>query len=341
MPQVLSNPVAVIALPAVLACLVGIAARAGLAFLLKRLSGFVVVMLGVSAITFFLTYANAGLNGARLVGVQCNLHCTPTLIRVLEDFYHLRDPWYQQYAEFLARLVHFDLGYSFVDRERSVWSILRGGVPVSLELQAYALAVELLIGIPLGVLGAARAGSWLDAVGTGGALILYALPPYLLITPYLILTVILAQRGLPHLPLYGWGEPLQAVAPIAILAAGGTAFYARLTRTAMLEALGQDYVRTARAKGLRERVVLLRHTYRNATVPLITALGPALALTVTGAFFVEAGFQIPGIGYATLQSINDPPVLQGFVLLVALAVSAMNFAADVAVGLADPRVRTQ
>jgi peptide/nickel transport system permease protein/oligopeptide transport system permease protein len=153
----------------------------------------------------------------------------------------------------------------------------------------------------------------------------------------------LAQANLPHLPIYGWDGPfaITAIAPVTILALIGMAYFARLTRTTMLEVLNQDYIRTARAKGLRERVVIFRHAFRNALIPLVTALGPTLAFAVSGAFFVETFFQIPGIGYEAVNSITtyDLPVIQGVVLIGAIAVVVMNLVADVAYGVLDPRIK--
>jgi ABC-type dipeptide/oligopeptide/nickel transport system permease component len=134
---------------------------------------------------------------------------------------------------------------------------------------------------------------------------------------------------------------IHAVGPIGLLTLLGLGFYARLTRTTMLEVLEQDYVRTARAKGLQERVVIVRHAFRNAMVPLVTALGPAVAFVVGGAFFTETLFQIPGIGFLAVASIGnkDMPTVQGTVLLVAVAVALMNLVVDLVYGILDPRIK--
>jgi ABC-type dipeptide/oligopeptide/nickel transport system permease component len=152
---------------------------------------------------------------------------------------------------------------------------------------------------------------------------------------------VLSKNGLPYLPVSGWGTPVQIIAPVVILALIGMGFFSRLTRTTMLEVLGQDYVRTARAKGLRERVVVYRHAFRNTLVPLVTALGPAIAFVVGGAFFTEALFNIPGIGFMAVNAISskDMPVVQGTVIIVAAAVAIMNLVVDVAYGILDPRIK--
>jgi ABC-type dipeptide/oligopeptide/nickel transport system permease component len=341
--QLLSNLPALIALLAVLAFLVYTGVRVGPSFLIRRLAGLVFVALGVSFITFILAFWGAGRNGELAVIAQCGNRCTPDLLAHLEDFYHLRDPWYQQFAEFLNRVIHGSLGYSYANRERAVNDILASGVPISVTLQLENYAVQVLLGVPIGIIAALRAASRFDTTVNGISLLFYALPSYLLIVFFDIVTVYLAQHNLPHLPVSGWNGPfaLTAVAPVTILAAIGIAYLIRLTRTSMLEVLGQDYIRTARAKGLRERVVIFRHGFRNAMIPLVTALGPLLAYSVSGAFFTETLFQIPGIGYAAVQSITskDLPVLQGTVLIGAIAVVVMNLVADVVYGILDPRIK--
>jgi ABC-type dipeptide/oligopeptide/nickel transport system permease component len=343
MGAILTNLPAVIALLAVLAFLVYTGFRVGPNFLIKRLVGLVFVSLGVSFITFILGYWGAGPNGELAVIAQCGQRCTPSSLAALENYYHLREPWYLQYVNYLNTLLHGSLGYSFVNRFRAVTDILSSGVPISVTLQLENYTLQLIVGVPIGVIAALRSGSSFDTVSNGISLLFYALPSYLLIVFYRIVTVGLAQRNLLHLPIYGWNGPFaaEAVAPVTILAAIGIAYLIRLTRTSMLEVLGQDYIRTARAKGLRERVVIFKHGFRNAMIPLITALGPLLAYSVSGAFFTETLFQIPGIGFAAVQSIQnkDAPVIQGTVLIAAIAVVIMNLVADVVYGILDPRIK--
>jgi ABC-type dipeptide/oligopeptide/nickel transport system permease component len=339
----IQNPISIILLLIIIAFLVYTAIRVGPAFLIKRLAGLVFVAIGVTFITFILGFWGGGKNGENSIIIQCGIHCTQTTLQNLENFYGLRDPWYIQYGHFLQRLVHLDLGFSYDNRERTVISILGSGIPVSVDLQVEALIAQLIIGVPLGILAALRAGTRVDTGSMGFALLLYSLPSYILILTFQVAMVKLAQHNLPHLPIYGWNGPfaIQAVAPVIIIAAIGMAYFTRLTRSNMLEVLGQDYIRTARAKGLRERAVIYRHAFRNALIPLVTALGPTLAFAVTGAFFTETFFQIPGIGYISVQSIQtrDLPVIQGTVLIAAFAVALMNLIADVVYGILDPRIK--
>jgi ABC-type dipeptide/oligopeptide/nickel transport system permease component len=158
-----------------------------------------------------------------------------------------------------------------------------------------------------------------------------------------VIDLALFRAGLPSLLVAGWGTPLHLVLPVLVLAAANIGFIARLVRSSMLEVLRKDYVRTARAKGLREAVVIRKHVLRNALLPLLTVLGPATAFLVTGAFVVENLFAIPGIGYLAVQSIGqrDYPVIQATTILLALAVVLMNLLTDLGYTLVDPRVRSE
>jgi ABC-type dipeptide/oligopeptide/nickel transport system permease component len=326
-----------LAVLAILAVLVYATARIGPRFLIKRLAGLIFVMFGVTFITFILGYVSPG----TAVDNLCGQKCTSQGLKLLYHLYGLDLPWYQQYAHFLNNLLHFDLGISFTQRGRTVWSILGTGVPISLQIALTALFFAVLIGVPIGITSAARAGSRYDTISMSLALVLFSIPTFVSIPIYQIAMVQLALHNLPHLPTAGWGDPINIVPPVIILAAVTLGFYARLMRTTMLDVLTQDYVRTARAKGLRERAVLVRHAFRNALVPLVTALGPAIAFSVSGAFFTETLLNIPGIGFQAVASINnkDMPVVQGVVILVAVSVALMNLVVDIVYGLLDPRIK--
>jgi ABC-type dipeptide/oligopeptide/nickel transport system permease component len=310
--------------------------RIGPRFVIRRLAGLIFVLFGVTFITFILGYVTPG----TAVDLLCN-KCTTAKLDALYTQYGLNLPWYQQYGNFLNHLLHFDLGLSFAVRGERVLDVLGGGVPVSAQLGLSALAIQVLIGVPVGIFAAVRAGSRFDTSAMSIMLVFFALPTFVTIPIFQIAMVSLSQHNLPFLPVSGWGTPIQMIAPIGLLALLGMGFYARLTRTTMLEVLGQDYVRTARAKGLRNRVVIWRHAFRNSMVPLVTALGPAIAFVVSGAFFTELLFNIPGIGFQTASSIigKDMPVVQGTVIIVAVAVALMNLLVDVVYGILDPRIR--
>jgi ABC-type dipeptide/oligopeptide/nickel transport system permease component len=330
-------------LPAVVAVLVmvGLVAyggyRVGVRFLIQRLAGLVFVLFGITFITFILGYVSPG----SPVQTLCGSKCTLDLVRRLEHKFSLDLPWYTQYGHYINNLLHFDLGLSYSPGGQTVWQILQRGVPISIELGVLALLVQLLIGIPFGVIAATRAGSRFDTSAMSFALICFALPTFIVIPFFQLFDTLLATNGIHVLPVSGWGTWQQIIAPVGLLAFVGFGYYARLTRTTMLDTLSQDYVRTARAKGLRERVVTFRHAFRNALVPLVTAIGPALAFVVGGAFFTETLFNIPGIGNIAVNSIQqkDMPVVQGTVIIVAVAVAIMNLFVDVVYGLLDPRIK--
>ena len=316
-------------------------------FLVKRFIGLLFVVIAVTFITFILGYFAPGDPIRDLLGN----HYTPALYASLKHSYGLDLPWYQQYFNFIAGLFRFDFGTSLHIEGRSVASILAQGVPVSAELAFWALLVQLAIGIPLGIVSALRANTWIDTVNMGAMLTIYALPPFVAAVFFQVIVVWIDQHTGATWPVSNWGTPWQyslsdisyKIGPIVVFALGGTAFFARLSRTSMLEVLRQDYVRTARAKGLIEHMVIRRHALRNAMIPLLTVVGLALGTLITGAFFIENIFNIPGIGYETVQSINDRdyPVIQATVVLLAVGVVIGNLLADIFYTVADPRIKIE
>jgi ABC-type dipeptide/oligopeptide/nickel transport system permease component len=333
------NVFAVLAVVVLLAFIAYATARIGPRFMVRRLAGLVFVLLGVSFIIFILGYFAPG----DAIFAQLGQHYTPQAAAQLRHDYGLDLPWYTQYLNFLNRIVHLDLGISFTNDTLSVWTILQRYVPASVQLGIAGTVLALIVGVPLGILAAVRANSRVDSGLQSIGLIFYALPSFVIIPLFFAAMVSLHQRGVPTLATSGWGTIDSEIAPISIFGLGIFAYYLRLTRASMLEVLGQDYVRTARAKGVRERVVVWRHAFRNAVIPLLTAVGPALAFAVVGVFIVEDLFNIPGIGQETIAAIGDRdfPIVQGVTILLASAVVFMNLVTDVAYGLADPRIKTQ
>ena len=314
-------------------------------FLIKRFIGLIFVVIGVTFITFLLGYFAPGDPIRGLLGN----HFDPQIYANLRHSYGLDLPWYQQYWNYLSGLFRGNFGYSFTQQNRSVWDILKDGVPVSFELGFWALLLALLAGVPLGIISALRANTWVDTVNMGTMLILYALPAFVLaIFAQLFIVWIDTHTGLSW-PVAGWGNTFQydwnnlqpKIVPILVFAATETALYARLARNSMLEVLRQDYVRTARAKGMRERTVIYRHSLRNAMIPLVTIFGLSIGLLVTGAFFIETIFNIPGIAQISITSINarDYPVMQATVVLLAVAVVIGNLISDILYSVVDPRIK--
>ena len=316
-------------------------------FLVKRFIGLIFVVIAVTFITFILGINAPGDPIRDLLGNR-----VPYQVYLnLKHAYGLDLPWYQQYWTFLSNLFRFNLGYSFRIANYPVWNILKDGVPVSAELAFWALLIQLLIGIPVGIISALKANTWVDTANMGTMLVLYSLPVFILAVFAQLVIVWFDTSTGNTWPVAGWGNPWQytlsdiqlKIIPILVFAATGTALYARLARTSMLEVLRQDYVRTARAKGLRERVVVYRHAFRNAMIPLITIFGLSIGLLVTGAFFIENIFNIPGIGQQTVSSISnrDYPVIQATVVLLAVAVVVGNLISDLLYSVADPRIKSE
>jgi ABC-type dipeptide/oligopeptide/nickel transport system permease component len=337
MDQILSNLPGLIIAAIIVAFLGYTGFRLGPRFLVRRIAGLVFVIFGVSFITFILGYFAPG----DVVVNQLGVHYTPTLAHALRRFYGLDQPWWVQYGTFVNRLLHFDLGISWLDRTQSVWSILQQYVPVSAVLGLSSLALSMVLGIPLGMLAAVRANSRYDTVIQTISLAFYALPSFVIIPFYDLAMIWLHNNNLPQLQVAGWGTWDTMTAPIVITAINSFAGYLRYTRTSLIEVLRQDYVRTARAKGVAERIVLWRHAFRNALLPIITITGPAIGFVVTGLFITETLFNIPGIGSLSISSIQnrDFPVVEGITILLAVTVALMNLVTDVVYGMVDPRIK--
>ena len=316
-------------------------------FLIKRFIGLLFVITGVTFITFMLGYVAPGDPIRNLLGQ----HFSPTTYAVLRHAYGLDLPWYQQYGNYVLNLLHGNFGTSFVTANRPVWDILKDGVPVSAELGLGALIIQILVGVPIGIISALRANTLTDTASMTGMLILYSLPPFVLATFAQVIIVWLHSLTGGAWPVANWGTPWHyswadiqfKLAPILVVAALLMGYTARLSRTTMLEVLRQDFVRTARSKGLHERRVIYLHTFRNAMIPLITVFGYSFGLIITGAFFTEQIFNIPGIAQASIVSIGqrDYPVIQATTVLLAVAVVFGNALSDILYSVADPRIKVQ
>ncbi len=307
--------------------------------ILQRALSLVFVLFSITFLTFIVSYYAPGDPILNMMGGRHD----PVRYEFLRHLYGFDQPWYQQYLSYLGQLAHGNLGYSYKYPERPVWDLIAQGVPVSLELGALALVLSVLVGVPVGMYAALKQNTWRDTATMGFALALYSIPSFVLIPILWVVDLALYNAKLPSLPVAGWGKPENLVLPVLVLAAANVGFIARLTRGSMLEVMRQDFVRTARAKGLRPNTILWRHIFRNALVPLLTVLGPASAFLVTGAFVVENLFAIPGIGFLTVQSIGqrDYPVIQATTIMLALAVVLMNLVTDIAYIFIDPRIRQE
>ncbi len=305
----------------------------------RRALSLLFVLFSVTFLTFFVSYLAPGDPILNMMGGRQD----PVRYAFLRHLYGLDQPWLFQYGSYLNNLLHGNLGYSFKYPERPVWALISNGVPVSLQLGLLALVFSLGIGVLAGVLAALWQNTWRDTGIMAVMLALYSVPSFVIIPLAWAIDLALYKAGLPSLPVAGWGKPEQVILPVLVLAAANVGFIARLMRNSMLQVMREDFIRTARAKGLPWRVVIRKHVLSNALLPLLTVLGPATAFLVTGAFVVENLFAIPGIGYLAVQSIGqrDYPVIQATTLLLALAVVVMNLLTDIAYTIADPRVRVE
>jgi ABC-type dipeptide/oligopeptide/nickel transport system permease component len=262
------------------------------------------------------------------------------VIEHLNEKYGLDRPLWEQYFRFLGGLVlHGDLGPSFSRAGQSVTTILRSFFPVSLQLGSVAIAIALVFGVSLGLIAAVGHNTWADYVSTFVSVVGVSAPSYVIATTLIVVLAV----GLGWVPTGGWDgiSSRRIIIPAIALSLRSLALLARYTRSSVLDVLQRDYIRTARAKGLRERVILVRHALRNALIPVATVAGIAFANVVTGSFFVESVCVVPGIGRYFVNSVSgrDYPVIMGTTLLYAAIVMIMNLVVDIGYVFLDPRVR--
>jgi oligopeptide transport system permease protein len=301
------------------------------AYFIRRLLWLVPVLLFVAAITFVLMHSVPGGPWDR------DKPLPPAAVEQLNRKYGLDQPLWEQFGRYLLGLLHGDLGVSYRQSDRPVTEVIGDGIKVSATLGGLAMLVSAVVGLPLGIVAALRRNRALDYLSVSLATLGASTPNFVL---GIILIVIFAST-FHLLPTIGWGSWKQAIMPVLALSALPTAFLARITRASTLEVLTQDYVRTAWAKGLSVRAVVLRHVARNALIPVLTLAGPLAAALVTGSFIIESQFAIPGVGRAFVTAIfgRDYGVIMGVTLFYGLVVATANLAVDLAYAAADPRIR--
>lgn len=262
---------------------------------------------------------------------------SPEIERNIRAKYHLDEPVWKQYCRYLGGLCHGDFGPSLKYRNHSVSDIIVQGLPVSLVLGGIAFCFATAVGVPLGFLTAARRGHWADYTGSFLAVLAVCVPSFVL-APGLILVV---AMKLKWLPVGLWGSPWHMILPPIALGSYFVGQVARILREGMLTAAQSEFVTAARAKGLGETTLLLKHVLRMALLPVISYSGPMLADLLTGSFIVESIFQIPGIGvFLVNSSLNlDYPVIVGLSLLYAILLIGLNLVVDLAYTFLDPRVK--
>ena len=265
-------------------------------------------------------------------------HATKEAVAQLRDYLGLDKPLLVRYVEYLGRLAHGDLGRSIL-QHRPVIDELRDTWPATLELTVAALLIATLVGVPAGIVSATRPNSLFDTVARLGSLFGLSMPIFWTG----LVMIVLFSLWLPWLPVGGRGSLAHLVLPAVALALPSIAVLARLTRSSVLEVLGEDYVRTARAKGLRDRTVVVKHALGNALLPIVTLLGLQAGQLMGGAVLTETVFAWPGLGRLMVKAIfsRDYVLLQGAVLVYALAFVLVNLLVDLSYGLLDPRISRQ
>ena len=263
----------------------------------------------------------------------------PAVEKNLRDKYGLNKPWYVQYGKMLWNIAKFDFGNSLVYEAQPVNQILRKALPVSAALGLSAYLFALFLGITMGTLAALKQNSWIDYASMTLAMLGISIPNFVL-GPLLVLLFALTLFWLP--PALWQGFPSRnIILPALTLSAIYIAYIARLTRSGMLEVMRSDYIRTARAKGLSERQVVMRHALRGGLLPVVSFSGPALAFLITGTVVVERIFALPGLGNYFINACfnRDEPLIIGIVAFIAIAVLVFNLLVDISYAFIDPRIR--
>ncbi|MBI2936109.1 MAG: ABC transporter permease [Chloroflexi bacterium] len=304
-------------------------------YILRRLLWLPFLLFAVSLITFALGLYGPG----DPVEVRLGTKATPERVERLRHQMGLDRPFHVQYVSYMWKALRGDLGESYSFPGTKVAELVRKKMLVSAQVSLAAMIIGVGLGIPLGLLAARKQGTWQDTSAVVGALFFVATPVFIS-APFLILVFALKLHWLPVAGWHGFLSPT-IVMPALTMGLPGIAGLLRLTRASALEVLHQDYVRTARAKGLPEFTVQTRHVLRNALIPIITVLGFSLAGLVSGAFISETIYGIPGIGRLAVDSIfnRDYPVIMALTLIVSTAFVLANLIADILYALVDPRIR--
>lgn len=308
-------------------------------FIFRRVLWAIPVLLFLLLVTFTLAHLAAGSPWD-----QAGRQLPPSVARSLNEKYGLDQPFAVQFITYLWHVAHFDFGLSYQYQNQSVSQLILESWPYTATLGLVTFVLVVPIGIGLGVVAAVRHNGPVDYATLALATIGASIPNFVLgITLVIVFSVGLnsVTKGAFSLPTGGFGLDEHLILPTLTLGALPTAYIARLTRSAMLEVLNQDYVRTAWAKGLRERAVVIRHALRNALIPVVTALGIVFALLVSGSVVVESVFAIPGIGRSFVAGVEarDYPMILGTTVLYAVVIVVANLVVDLVYGLIDPRVR--
>ncbi|MBM3264588.1 MAG: ABC transporter permease [candidate division Zixibacteria bacterium] len=303
-----------------------------LRFIVSRILGLVGVLFIVSIITFSLMHAVPG-GPFDEEKMPLSAEAKANILRK----YGLDRPLYEQYARYMWNAFHLDFGIPFQSPGETVTALIARTWPISMQLGGMGLALAFSIGILLGVISAVKQNTWVDYGTTMVSTLGITVPSFAIS----ILFIVIFATIWRWLPTGGWGGPETWIMPVAVYALGPMAIVARYTRSSVLENLRTDYVRTARAKGLKEPRILTVHVLKNSMIPLLTVMGPMLPGVLTGSLFVEGIFRIPGLGQFFVTSIfeRDYPMIMALTLLVAVLIGITYLITDILYALVDPRVR--
>lgn len=300
-------------------------------YILKRIALAFVTIWAVATITFFLMNL---VPGGPFLSEKA---ISPAATKALEAKYGLDKPMAERYFTYISDAAHGDFGDSLKQRGRTVMDIIATKFPVSARLGGMAVVLALCVGVPLGVLAAYKRGTFIDSLFSVIATCGIAVPGFVICT---LLLYVFGVK-LHWLPTLGLKSAQSYIMPVVALAAYPTSYIMRLMRSSMLDVLGQDYMRTAKAKGLSQKVSLFKHALRNAILPVITYVGPMLAYTLTGSFVTEKIFTIPGLGGEFIKAINgrDYTMIMGTTIFLATIMIVMNVIVDIVYKLVDPRIK--
>lgn len=302
-------------------------------YILKRVVAALISMFFLITVTFFLMHAIPG--GPFSAGEQKDLN--PDIVAAIRARYGLDQPVWKQYLNYLAKLIQGDMGVSYKKTNYTVNELITGGFPASAEVGAVAIVIALAIGIPLGIISALKRGSWADMLSMVIATIGIAIPTFV------IAMLLMYEFCMRHalLPNFGWGTAKHLILPVACMCLSPIANVTRLMRSSMLEVSRQDYIRTARSKGVPEIKVICKHMIRNAVLPVVTYLGPLVAALLTGSFAIERLFMIPGMGRYFVNAVSDRDytVIMGLTIFYGAFIMICTLLVDIAYAIIDPRVK--
>lgn len=300
-------------------------------YIIKRIFNAFIVLWIVITITFFLMHAIPG------GPFTAEKSLPPYVLHSIEERYKLNDPLYKQYGDYLCNLVQGDLGPSFKYPGRSVNDIIKDGFPVSFKLGIEAILIAIIIGIPAGILAGVKKDKWQDRAVNFFTTLGVAVPSFVVAA----LLIYVLSTKLHLLPAAMWNGWRYEIMPALALSGMPMSFIARLTRSSMLDILSQDYIKTARAKGLSWSRVLIKHALPNSLIPVVTYLGPMTASILTGSFVIETIFAIPGLGQYFVTSIynRDYTVILGVTIFYSVIVIVLNMIVDLLYPLLDPRIK--